>query len=177
MTVNVPANYVLLVKYASIHTGMPYQVVACQANAESGFQANVVSSAGAEGWLQFLPSTFASYGTGSPFNPQDATYAYVNFMNVLLRWSGGSVRKALAAYNAGQGNWQAGLGYADGILSCAGSASVINVKPQPGSKSSGLGPAPGTEGDDWSWYVGRAATSMDKLSRQADTYAIALRRL
>jgi hypothetical protein len=30
------------------------------------------------------------------------------------------VLQALAAYNAGQANWQAGLGYADHILSMAG---------------------------------------------------------
>ena len=119
MTVIVPGNYVRLVKYMSQQTGLPYQVIACQANLESGFNAGAVSPAGAEGWLQFLPSTFASYGRGSPFNPTDAMYAYINFMNALLRWSGGGVLKALAAYNAGQGNWQAGIGYADTILSCA----------------------------------------------------------
>ena len=46
-----------------------------------------------------------------------STSAYINFMKQLLQWSGGNVRQALAAYNAGQGNWQAGLGYADQILS------------------------------------------------------------
>jgi len=177
MTVNVPQNYVLLVKYASIHTGLPYQVVACQANLESGFNANAVSPAGAEGWLQFLPSTFAAYGSGSPFNPQDETYAYVNFMNQLLRDFGGDVRKALAAYNAGPGNYQAGLGYADTILRCANSPIILNVKPQPGEKTSGLGPGPDTAADDWSWYIHQAANHLEVLGRRAGQYSIGIRRL
>lgn len=177
MTVNVPRNYILLVKYASIHTGLPYQVVACQANLESGFNANAVSPAGAEGWLQFLPSTFAEYGHGSPFNPQDEMYAYVNFMNQLLRDFGGNVRYALAAYNAGPGNVRAGLGYADTILSCAGSSNVINVKPQPGSKPSGVGPSPSSQGDDWSWWVGESSIHFSTLGNRASVYGNAIRGL
>jgi soluble lytic murein transglycosylase-like protein len=42
-------------------------------------------------------------------------------MKQLLQWSGGNVQQALAAYNAGQGNWQAGLGYANTILAKAAS--------------------------------------------------------
>jgi soluble lytic murein transglycosylase-like protein len=41
-------------------------------------------------------------------------------MKYLLHWSHGNVQMALAAYNAGQRNWRAGLGYADEILSIAG---------------------------------------------------------
>jgi hypothetical protein len=40
-------------------------------------------------------------------------------MQQLLHSQGGSVRKALAAYNAGPGNIGAGYGYADGILAAA----------------------------------------------------------
>jgi hypothetical protein len=42
------------------------------------------------------------------FNGATSTHAYINFMRLLLAWSGGNVRQALVAYNAGQGNWQAG---------------------------------------------------------------------
>lgn len=48
-----------------------------------------------------------------------STQAYVALMDQLLHWSRGNVQMALAASNAGQGNWQAGLGYASQILAIA----------------------------------------------------------
>jgi hypothetical protein len=103
-------------------TGLPLSVVRAQMQVESGGQADAVSPAGAEGPYQFMPSTWATLGfpAGQEFNWATSTHAYISFMRLLLAWSGGNVRQALAAYNAGQGNWQAGLGYADQILSMAG---------------------------------------------------------
>lgn len=124
--VSVPSSYVPYVKQASSGTGLPYGLVAAQANDESGFNANAVSSAGAEGWLQFLPSTYNAYAAqaGVPqnteFNVADETKVYVAYMNSLLKTEGGSIFKALEAYNAGPGNLQAGAGYATSIMSAAG---------------------------------------------------------
>ena len=174
----VPQWAVILIIQMADATGLTGDVIACQANLESGFQTGVVSPAGAEGWLQFLPSTFASYGTGSPFNPSDAAHAYINFMNVLLKWSGGDVRMALAAYNAGQGNWQAGIGYANEILSCASGGNVVyQVKPPGGSKSSGQYNVPGVQDDDWSYYVARTADHFQTLADVATQYAIGIGRI
>jgi hypothetical protein len=103
-------------------TGLPLSVVTAQVQVESGGQSGAISPAGAEGPYQFMPSTWATLGfpAGQEFNWATSTRAYTSFMRLLLAWSGGNVRQALAAYNAGQGNWQAGLGYADHILSMAG---------------------------------------------------------
>jgi soluble lytic murein transglycosylase-like protein len=103
-------------------TGLPLSVVRAQVQVESGGQSGAISPAGAEGPYQFMPSTGATLGfpAGQEFNWATSTHAYISFMRLLLAWSGGNVRQALAAYNAGQGNWQAGLGYADQILSMAG---------------------------------------------------------
>lgn len=123
----VPKGYVAWVRGAAQGTGLPASVVAAQINDESGFDPSVTSSAGAEGIAQFLPSTFKSYGSGSPYNAGDAQTAYVNYMNALLRQFNGNVRDALAAYNAGPGNLQAGYGYADAILSKAGVSSSASA--------------------------------------------------
>ena len=103
-------------------TGLPLSVVRAQVQVESGGQSGAISPAGAEGPYQFMPSTWATLGfpAGQEFNWATSTHAYISFMRLLLAWSGGNIRQALAAYNAGQGNWQAGLGYADQILSMAG---------------------------------------------------------
>lgn len=106
-------------------TGIPYNVEAAQANAESGFNAKAVSSAGAEGWLQFLPSTYDSNAAqagvkpGTEFDPASEAKVYDVYMKSLLQQEGGNLRDALAAYNAGPGNLAAGYSYADSILSAA----------------------------------------------------------
>lgn len=117
---NVPSQYVSYVNAAAAATGLPAAVVAAQINDESGFNPNATSSAGAEGIAQFLPSTFKSYGTGSPYNTADAFAAYTKFMTALLQQFHGNIQDALAAYNAGPNNIPAGLGYAKTILSNAG---------------------------------------------------------
>jgi hypothetical protein len=107
-------------------TGIPYDVIAAQANDESAFNATARSSAGALGWLQFLPSTYDSYAAqagvspGSEFNPRSEAKVYELFMNDLLKQEKGNLRNALAAYNAGPGNLGAGYAYADKILGEAG---------------------------------------------------------
>jgi Transglycosylase SLT domain len=137
MTVTVPSQYQSLVQAAAQGTGLPYQVVAAQANEESGFNATAVSPTGAEGWLQFEPDTYdsvaaqAGVSPGSEFNPADEEKAYVVFMTQLLHEEGGSVFKALEAYNAGPGNLPAGAGYANTILANAGSGT--NIKASGGS--------------------------------------------
>jgi hypothetical protein len=81
------------------------------------------------GIFQFEPGTYTSEGgtAGTEDNPSDEVNAYITFMKQLLAWSGGNVAKALAAYNAGQGNWQAGQGYANTILANAGASPGLQV--------------------------------------------------
>jgi hypothetical protein len=131
--VNVPAQYDALIQEMSSATGLPYSVIAAQANDESAFNATARSSAGAEGWLQFLPSTYDTYaaqagvGSGTEFNPADESKVYDVYMSTLLKQEGGSVKKALAAYNAGPGNLSAGMGYANKIIGEAGQAGSITT--------------------------------------------------
>jgi uncharacterized membrane protein len=160
--VNVPSQYDTLIKQMSSGTGIPYNVIAEQANVESGFSANAVSSAGAEGWLQFEPSTYdavasrAGVKPGSEFDPASEAKAYTVYMNDLLKQEGGNLRNTLAAYNAGPGNLAAGYSYADKILNAAGQG---NTTVTSNNTSSGIG-IPGVGGISVSGLVQSAVKAL-----------------
>jgi hypothetical protein len=100
---------------------------------ESGFNPNAVSPAGAEGFWQFMPTTYnavaaqAQVPQGTEFNVADETKAYEVYMNQLLAQEGGNVYKALEAYNAGPGNLAAGSAYAKSILDAAGQSKNLQA--------------------------------------------------
>jgi len=79
-----------------------------QLTAESNLNPNAVGPqtryGQAKGLAQFLDSTWAQYGQGSPFDPVQAVEAYMRYMSDLLRRYGGDYIRATAAYNAGPGN-------------------------------------------------------------------------
>jgi hypothetical protein len=117
-----PANVLPYLQEAAKGTGLPLAIVEAQNYAETGYGSNEgPSSAGAEGPWQFEPQTWAQGGySGSITSWADSTKAYISFMNSLLKSENGNVENALAAYNAGPGNIQAGMGYAQGIIAAAG---------------------------------------------------------
>lgn len=133
--VNVPSQYQSLVSEAASGTGLPADVVAAQIQAESNFDPNALSPTGAMGIFQFEPGTYTSVGgvAGTEDTPSVEVKAYITFMKQLLAWANGDVAKALAAYNAGQGNWQAGEGYASGILANAGASPGLQVSAKGGT--------------------------------------------
>jgi hypothetical protein len=75
-------------------------LMAGQLMAESGFDPDVGSPAGAQGIAQFMPSTAASYGLTNPYDPVAAIDAEAHLMSDLIHQFG-SPELALAAYNAG----------------------------------------------------------------------------
>jgi soluble lytic murein transglycosylase-like protein len=81
-------------------------LLAAQLYAESNFNPNAVSSAGAQGIAQFTPGTARTYGLTDPFDPEASIEAQAHLMHDLLAQLG-SVPLALAAYNAGPGRVRA----------------------------------------------------------------------
>jgi hypothetical protein len=133
VAVTVPSAFQPYVNEAAQGTGIPANIVAAQANEESGFNPSAVSPTGAEGWLQFEPATYNSVAVqagvpyGSEFNVADETRAYIVFMNQLLQLEGGSIFKALEAYNAGPGDLPAGAAYANAIMNSAGASGTATT--------------------------------------------------
>lgn len=136
----IPSDVLQYIQDAAKGTGLPQNVVAAQNYVESAYGSNEgPSSTGAEGPWQFEPYTWPSYSS-LPFsdatNWSDSTDAYIKFMSSLLKEENGSVRDALAAYNAGPGNVSAGYAYADEILSLAGSSTSLSIAPSSSGGSS-----------------------------------------
>ncbi|MDR1486905.1 MAG: lytic transglycosylase domain-containing protein [Deltaproteobacteria bacterium] len=69
--------------------------------AESRFNAQAVSSQGAVGLMQILPSTARSMGVSSPLEPYDNITAGVRYLKTLLKEFNDDEYLALAAYNCG----------------------------------------------------------------------------
>jgi hypothetical protein len=96
----VPAQYREPILRSAARWGVPAALMAGQLMAESGFDPDAGSPAGAQGIAQFMPSTAAAYGLSNPFDPVAAIDAQGHLMSDLLRQFG-SPELALAAYNAG----------------------------------------------------------------------------
>jgi hypothetical protein len=96
----VPARYREPILRSAAHWGVPPALMAGQLMAESGFDPNAGSPAGAQGIAQFMPGTAASYGLTNPYDPVAAIDAEAHLMSDLLHQFG-SPELALAAYNAG----------------------------------------------------------------------------
>lgn len=98
----VPAALLPLFEQAASTSGVPASLLAAVAKQESGFNPAAVSSAGAQGLMQLMPSTAAGLGV-DPYVPQQAIAGAAQLLSGYLRQYNGSVPLALAAYNAGPG--------------------------------------------------------------------------
>ncbi|HYI99917.1 MAG TPA: transglycosylase SLT domain-containing protein [Thermoleophilaceae bacterium] len=102
----VPREYVDEISRASQRWNVGAALLSAQIYAESNFNPNAGSPAGAQGIAQFMPGTARSYGLSDPFDPAAAIDAQAHLMHDLLRQLG-SVPLALAGYNAGPAPVQA----------------------------------------------------------------------
>jgi hypothetical protein len=98
----VPSQFRAPILRAAARWNVSASLLAAQLLAESNFDPNAVSPAGAQGIAQFMPGTAASYGLRNPFNAAAAISAQAHLMSDLLRQFR-SIPLALAAYNAGPG--------------------------------------------------------------------------
>jgi soluble lytic murein transglycosylase-like protein len=98
----VPAKYRSTIVDAAQKFNVQPVLLAAQLRAESDFNPNSVSPAGAQGIAQFMPGTARSMGLSDPFDAKQSINAQAKLMGQLIRQFK-SIPKALAAYNAGPG--------------------------------------------------------------------------
>ena len=102
--------------------GLPAGLLDQMWRQESGRGTNMLSSKGAKGHFQFMDATAAQYGLTNPNDLNSSAEAAAHYMSDLMRANGGDLSRALAAYNEGQGNLNAGrmpaetMGYVSSIM-------------------------------------------------------------
>jgi hypothetical protein len=111
----VPPFLLSIYQAAGIEYGVRWEVLAAINEIETDYGRNLnVSSAGALGWMQFMPSTWQMYGTDAnkdgrkdPYNPVDAIFAAARYLQAAGYEQ--DVRRAIFAYN--HADW-----YVDSVL-------------------------------------------------------------
>lgn len=100
-----PRFLVPIYKAAGRHFHIAWQILAAINAIETNYGNNLsISSAGAMGWMQFMPSTWRAWGIAAdgdsrpnPYDPRDAIFSAARYLDA----GGGmrSIRRALFAYN------------------------------------------------------------------------------
>ncbi len=111
----VPPFLLSIYQAAGIEYGVRWEILAAINEIETDYGRNLnVSSAGALGWMQFMPSTWKMYGTDAnkdgrkdPYNPVDAIFAAARYLKAAGYEQ--DVRRSIFAYN--HADW-----YVDSVL-------------------------------------------------------------
>jgi hypothetical protein len=111
----VPPFLLPIYQAAGIEYGVRWEVLAAINEIETDYGRNLnVSSAGALGWMQFMPSSWRQYGVDAnkdgrkdPYNPVDAIFAAARYLKAAGYED--DVRRAIFAYN--HADW-----YVDSVL-------------------------------------------------------------
>ena len=83
---------------------IPEKLIASVMKQESNFNPTAVSSAGASGLMQLMPSTARYLGINDRFDPEQNIMGGAKYLRQMLDQFGNDMSTALAAYNAGPGN-------------------------------------------------------------------------
>ena len=101
----IPPFLLPLYQAAGVQYGVRWEILAAINSIETDYGRNLsVSTAGAVGWMRFMPSTWEMYGVDAngdgrkdPYNPVDAIFAAARYLKAA--GAGDSLRRAIFAYN------------------------------------------------------------------------------
>ena len=101
----IPLFLLPIYQAAAVQYGVPWPVLAAINEVETNFGTDLsVSTAGAVGWMQFMPETWLQYGVDAlgagyadPYNPVDAIFAAARYLHAA--GASTNLRAAILAYN------------------------------------------------------------------------------
>lgn len=91
-----------IIKEISQKHGMEVSLIRSIIRVESNFNPQAVSSKGAVGLMQLMPTTALEYGVADIYDPRSNIEGGVRYLKDLIRLYQGKTDLVLAAYNAGQ---------------------------------------------------------------------------
>ncbi|PJK00755.1 transglycosylase [Lysobacteraceae bacterium NML91-0213] len=91
------------VRAAAQEFGVEEAIVRAVMHAESAFNPNALSRAGAQGLMQLMPATAQRFGVSNAFDPAQNIRGGVKYLAWLLKRFNGDLTLAAAGYNAGEG--------------------------------------------------------------------------
>ena len=97
------AAYAAEVKAAAAEFGVEEAIVRAIMHAESAFNPNALSRAGAQGLMQLMPATAQRFGVVNAYDPGQNIRGGVEYLSWLLKRFNGDLTLAAAGYNAGEG--------------------------------------------------------------------------
>ena len=97
-------DYKAIIEDAALKYNVPAKLIESVIKHESGFNPVAVSSAGATGLMQLMPSTAKYLGVTDATNPTQNIMGGTKYLRQMLDKFNGDMSLALAAYNAGPGN-------------------------------------------------------------------------
>lgn len=96
------SRLVPLINDAARAHGLDPKLVHAVIRAESGYNANAVSSKGAVGLMQLIPATAQRYGVQDSYDPNQNIQGGTRYLRDLLKMFNGNMELAIAGYNAGE---------------------------------------------------------------------------
>ena len=98
-----PMELQSIVSDAATRNGVPYALASAVVMAESAGNPSAVSVTGAQGLMQLMPGTAASYHVFNAFDPRQNVDGGTRYLHDLLVRYNNNAELAVAAYNAGPG--------------------------------------------------------------------------
>ena len=94
-------QYDHLITGASKRQGVSFSLLKALIKAESNFNPEAVSRAGAKGLMQIMPANIKDLKIKDPFDPRENILGGARYLKQLIKRFNGELPLALAAYNAG----------------------------------------------------------------------------